>query len=76
MPVTEPSDIATREDIEKLVDGFYAQALKDPVIGFLFTEVAQIDLPTHLRVVSRAQVLRKAEQDDVLQAHAGYLRES
>jgi truncated hemoglobin YjbI len=46
--VTTFNDIATREDIRTLVDGFYAKALKDPVIGFLFTEVAQIDLPTHL----------------------------
>jgi hemoglobin len=48
MDVTEPRDIATRGDIQRLVDGFYARALKDPVIGFLFTEVAKIDLPTHL----------------------------
>ena len=41
-------DIANRDDIRRLVDSFYAKALVDPVIGFLFTEVARIDLPTHL----------------------------
>ena len=44
----ELHDIADRNDIQTLVDGFYAKALNDPVIGFLFTEVAKIDLPTHL----------------------------
>jgi hemoglobin len=46
--VIELHDIADRNDIQTLVDGFYAKALNDPVIGFLFTEVAKIDLPTHL----------------------------
>jgi hemoglobin len=46
--VTDLHDIADRNDIQTLVDGFYAKALVDPVIGFLFTEVAKIDLPTHL----------------------------
>ncbi len=41
-------DIANREDIRRMVDAFYAKALIDPVIGFLFTEVARIDLKTHL----------------------------
>lgn len=41
-------DISNRDDIRQLVDAFYAKALVDPVIGFLFTEVAKIDLPTHL----------------------------
>jgi hemoglobin len=41
-------DIATREDCEALVRAFYSQALEDPVIGFLFTDVAQLDLEHHL----------------------------
>ena len=41
-------DIETTEDVESLVDAFYAQALEDPVIGFYFTDVAGIDLDAHL----------------------------
>ena len=41
-------DIETTEDIEFLVDTFYEQVLRDPVIGFFFTEIAQINLDTHL----------------------------
>jgi hemoglobin len=41
-------DIETADDIESLVDAFYAQALEDPVIGFYFTDVAGIDLDAHL----------------------------
>jgi hemoglobin len=48
LPRQVNSDISNREDIRRLVDAFYAKALTDPVIGFLFTEVARIDLPTHL----------------------------
>ncbi len=48
LPRQVNSDISTRADIYRLVDAFYAKALVDPVIGFLFTEVARIDLPTHL----------------------------
>jgi hemoglobin len=46
--MTGLADIQTRDDIRRLVDRFYDKALKDAVIGFLFTEVAKIDLPTHL----------------------------
>ncbi len=41
-------DITTRADCETLVRAFYAQALDDAVIGFLFTDVAQLDLEHHL----------------------------
>ena len=42
------SDIATRADCEQLVRAFYARALTDPVIGWLFTDVAHLDLDAHL----------------------------
>ena len=42
------TDIQSRTDIEQLVRAFYERALADASIGFLFTEVAQIDLDTHL----------------------------
>jgi hemoglobin len=41
-------DITTREDCAALVRAFYSQALVDPVIGFLFTDVAHLDLEHHL----------------------------
>lgn len=41
-------DIETRADCERLVRAFYGRALTDPVIGFLFTDVAKLDLEAHL----------------------------
>lgn len=41
-------DISTREDCERLVRAFYGQALDDPVIGYLFTDIAKLDLEAHL----------------------------
>lgn len=42
------ADIATRDDCERLVRAFYGRALTDPVIGWLFTDVAQLDLEEHV----------------------------
>lgn len=44
-------DIASREDIVRLVDEFYAEVKTDPVIGHIFTEVAQLDFGKHLPVM-------------------------
>src|ERR1700753_3457205 len=41
-------DITTREDCERLVRAFYGRALTDPVIGFIFVDVAQLDLEEHV----------------------------
>lgn len=41
-------DIEGREDCERLVRAFYTQALTDPVIGFIFTDVARLDLEAHI----------------------------
>ena len=41
-------DITCREDIEQLIRAFYAQALEDKKIGFIFTDVAQIGLEAHV----------------------------
>jgi hemoglobin len=41
-------DIETRADCERLVRAFYGRALTDPVIGWLFTDVAQLDLEAHV----------------------------
>jgi hemoglobin len=47
------TDIATRADCERLVRAFYSRALGDPVIGFLFTEIARIDLEHHVPRITR-----------------------
>jgi hemoglobin len=41
-------DIETRADCERLVRAFYGRALEDPVIGWLFTDVARLDLESHV----------------------------
>ena len=45
-------DIETREDCERLVRAFYGRALQDPIIGFIFTDVAQLDLEAHVPVLT------------------------
>src|SRR5581483_7154751 len=42
------TDIETREDCERLVRAFYGRALTDPFLGFLFTDVAKLDLDAHV----------------------------
>jgi hemoglobin len=44
-------DIETRADIDDLMNRFYARAMKDETIGYLFTEVARLDLKVHLPVI-------------------------
>jgi hemoglobin len=41
-------DIETRDDCERLVRAFYARALADPIIGFLFVDIARLDLEVHV----------------------------
>ena len=41
-------DIETKEDIAFLMKEFYSTMLKDEVIGYIFTEIAQLDLEAHL----------------------------
>jgi hemoglobin len=41
-------DIQTRADCERLVRTFYGRAFEDPIIGFLFTDVARLDLEAHV----------------------------
>ncbi|WP_406841674.1 group III truncated hemoglobin (plasmid) [Streptomyces sp. AHU1] len=51
-PVGERADIQDRKDIEELVRAFYHEVLQDPFIGPLFTEVAHIDMASHLPVMA------------------------
>lgn len=41
-------DIETRDDVEALVRAFYSRAMTDPIIGFIFTDVAKLDLEAHV----------------------------
>jgi len=45
------SDITSREDIELLVNTFYEKVKVNPVIGHIFTEVANVDWDAHLPVM-------------------------
>lgn len=44
-------DVRDRADIEAIVTAFYAEMLKDPIIGFIFTDIAAIDLEHHLPLI-------------------------
>ncbi|MEV6206628.1 group III truncated hemoglobin [Kitasatospora sp. NPDC051914] len=41
-------DITDRADLERLLRRFYEVAFADPLIGPYFTEIARLDLETHL----------------------------
>jgi hemoglobin len=45
-------DIETRADCERLVRAFYSKALADPIIGYIFTDVAKLDLDAHVPVIA------------------------
>jgi hemoglobin len=41
-------DIETRADCERLVRAFYGKALEDPIIGWIFVDVAKLDVEAHV----------------------------
>ena len=45
------NDVIARADIEDIVERFYAAVLDDPIIGFIFTDVAKIELEHHLPII-------------------------
>ena len=45
------TDILNRDDIDRLMVRFYSAALADEEIGYIFTDVAKLDLETHLPVI-------------------------
>lgn len=45
------SDIETRADIDDLMQAFYERALVDETIGYIFTDVANLDLEHHLPII-------------------------
>ncbi len=46
------TDIKNRKDIERLMVNFYSRTLNDMVIGFIFNDIADFDLESHLPVIS------------------------
>lgn len=42
------NDITKREDIEFLVKAFYEKVTADDVIGYIFTDVMQLDFEVHI----------------------------
>lgn len=41
-------DIANRQDLEMLMETFYKRLLADETVSYIFTDVANIDLESHL----------------------------
>jgi len=50
--VTARHDIGTRADCERLVRAFYSRAMDDPMIGWIFVDVAKLDLDAHVPVIA------------------------
>jgi hemoglobin len=48
----ELRDIQDRADCERLVRAFYGQAMEDELIGWIFTDVAHLDLEEHVPVIT------------------------
>jgi len=44
-------DVSNRADIEEIVSRFYETVLKDPIVGFIFTDIAKINLELHLPII-------------------------
>lgn len=45
-------DITGREDIGMLVKVFYRSLLADPTLSYIFTDVAKINIETHIPVIT------------------------
>jgi truncated hemoglobin YjbI len=45
------NDIRDRDDIARLVTAFYERAFSDPVLGPIFNDIAQMDLPAHMPIM-------------------------
>jgi hemoglobin len=45
-------DIASTADCERLVRAFYGKAMEDERIGWIFTDVAHLDLEAHIPVIA------------------------
>ena len=48
---TGNTDLRVRADIEVIVLAFYQSAIQDPEIGYIFTDVANLNLEAHIPVI-------------------------
>ncbi len=66
-------DVLERADIEDIVTRFYQVMLQDPIVGFIFTDVAKIHLEEHLPIIvdfwSDVVFKQKSYQGNTLQKH-------
>lgn len=46
------SDINNRDDIQSIVEQFYKKVFSDPIIGYIFTDVAKVDLQEHIPLIT------------------------
>lgn len=44
-------DIASAEDVKRLIDSFYKKIIPDPEMGFIFTDVAKISWDLHIPIM-------------------------
>ena len=44
-------DISTPQDVQHLVNSFYAKVKGDPVIGYIFSDIMQVNWEQHLPVM-------------------------
>lgn len=47
----EKKDLRFREDIAKVVEAFYQSAIQDTEIGYIFSDVAKLNLEEHIPVI-------------------------
>ena len=45
-------DIESRRNIEKLLESFYEKAFSDETIGYIFTDIAKLDLIEHMPIIA------------------------
>ena len=45
------TDLTSREDIAIVVEAFYTEAISHPEIGYIFTEVAKLNLEKHIPTI-------------------------
>lgn len=45
-------DITNRQDIELLMNSFYEKLLSDDAISYIFTDVAKLDIKSHIPVIA------------------------
>jgi len=66
-------DVLHRSDIDDIITRFYEVMLKDSIVGYIFTDVAKIDLQHHLPLIGDfwADILFKQHnyQGNTLQKH-------